>query len=201
MASANRNRFIARVYLIDMARPLEFDHCQAVEAAKAVFHRAGYEAASVDDLTQALGISRASLYNTFGDKRGLLLATLDSACDQGQKMREDACGRRCGAKKVIRELFEKISNPEAEGCYMLTLGAELSTSDPEVQAMVQKSLEQSRAMFAELLSKDGRFKPKQIEEKSAVLLGAMVSILTLTRVHPDPKLLESVIDQALLVLD
>ena len=184
-----------------MARPLEFDRCQAVEAAKAVFHRAGYEAASIDDLTQALGISRASLYNTFGDKHGLLMATLDSACDQGQQMREDACGRRCGAKKVIRELFEKLANPEAEGCYVLTLGAELSTSDPEVQARVKKSLEQSRGMFAELLLREGRFKAKEIEEKSGVLLGAMVSILTLTRVHPDRKLLESVIEQALRVLD
>jgi TetR/AcrR family transcriptional repressor of nem operon len=184
-----------------MARPLEFDRCQAVEAAKAVFHRAGYEAASVDDLTQALGISRASLYNTFGDKRGLLLATLDSAYEQGKQMREDACGRRCGAKKIIRELFEKLADPEAEGCYMLTLGAELSTSDPDVQARVRKSLEQSRAMFAELMSREMRFKTKEIEEKSAVLLGAMVSILTLTRVHPDRKLLESVIDQALLVLN
>ena len=147
-----------------MARPLEFDRCQAVEAAKAVFHRAGYVAASIDDLTQALGISRASLYNTFGDKHGLLMATLDSACDQGQQMREDACGRRCGAKKIVRELFEKIAKPEAEGCYMLTLGAELSTSDPEVQTRVQKGLEQNRAMFAEILSKEGRFKPKQIEE-------------------------------------
>jgi TetR/AcrR family transcriptional repressor of nem operon len=184
-----------------MARPLEFDRCQAVEAAKAVFHRAGYEAASIDELTQALGISRASLYNTFGDKRGLLLATLDSACDQGRRMREDACARRCGAKKIIRELFEKLANPKAEGCYLLTLGAELSTSDPEVQARVKKSLEESRTMFAEILSKEERFKAKEIEEKSAVLLGAMVSILTLARVHPDRKLLKSVIEQALLVLD
>ena len=61
--------------------------------------------------------------------------------------------------------------------------------------------EQSRAMFAELLLREKQFKAKEIEEKSAVLLGAMVSILTLTRVHPDRKLLESVIEQALLVLD
>ncbi len=39
-----------------------------------VFWRKGYEATSIDDLVQATGINRASMYGTFGSKEGLLLA-------------------------------------------------------------------------------------------------------------------------------
>jgi TetR/AcrR family transcriptional repressor of nem operon len=184
-----------------MARPLEFDRCQAVEKAKALFHRSSYEATSIDDLTRELGISRASLYNTFGDKHGLLMATVDAVCDEGRQMREAASARKCSSKTLIRELFEKLASQENQGCYLLTLGAELSTSDPEVRTRVQAALDVNRAMFAEILRRDSNLTSKQIATKSAALLGAMVSILTLTRVHPDPAVLKSVIEQALTVLD
>ena len=184
-----------------MARPLEFDRCEAVKKAKVVFHRNGYEATSIDDLTTALGISRASLYNTFGDKHGLLMATLDAASQEGEQVRENACGRQCGTKKIVREMFEALAERRNEGCYLLTLGAELSNSDPEVQKRVQASLEMSWKLFADLVKRDKSLSKKQVEAKAAVLLGAMVSILTLTRVHPDPVLLGSVIEQSLTVLD
>lgn len=195
------SRFMLRVYLIGMARPLEFDRCQAVEQAKALFHQKGYEATSIEDLTQALGISRASLYNTFGDKHGLLLATLDAACDEGKRIRDEACSRKCSTRKILRDFFMQLAAGSSQGCYFLMLGAELLTSDPEVRSRVQAVLEANRQMFAEILARDPEMKPKQIQAKSAALLGAMVSILTLTRVHPDAALLESVVDQALTVLD
>jgi len=184
-----------------MARPLEFDRCQAIQKAREVFHRSGYEAASIDDLTHAIGISRASLYNTFGDKHGLLIATLDAACEEGRQLSTDTRSRRCSSKRSITELFEKLAASDEQGCYLLTLGAELSTSDPEVQSRVKTALEHNRAMFSEILARDGTLTPKQIASKASVLVGLMVSILTLRRVHPDPMLLRGVIQQAISILD
>jgi len=59
-----------------MARPREFDREQALDAARDVFWAKGYEPTSVDDLVQAMGIGRQSLYGAFGDKRALYLETL-----------------------------------------------------------------------------------------------------------------------------
>lgn len=62
-----------------MARPREFDETLAVDAAAAVFRTRGYSATTIDQLVQATGVHRGSLYSTFGSKRGLLLRALDRA--------------------------------------------------------------------------------------------------------------------------
>ncbi len=189
-----------------MARPLEFDRSEAVARAQALFLRNGYEATSIDDLTQALGISRASLYNSFGDKRSLMIEALSAAEDDGEQMREAACGRRCGAKKIVRDIFEKLvdanmQKADGRGCFLLTLGAELASGDEEVKRRVAVSLEASRLMFAEILAREENLTRRQIEAKSAGLLGTMVSLLMLVRVHPDKKLLGDLITQGLSILD
>ena len=54
-----------------MARPLEFDRKQALENAMEVFWTKGYTATSVNDLIQAMGLSKSSLYGTFGGKHAI----------------------------------------------------------------------------------------------------------------------------------
>ncbi|MBB6253782.1 TetR/AcrR family transcriptional regulator [Nitrospirillum iridis] len=59
-----------------MARPKEFDGETALAAAMALFAQHGFEGTSTEALLRAMGISRQSLYDTFGDKRQLYLAAL-----------------------------------------------------------------------------------------------------------------------------
>lgn len=54
-----------------MGRPRSFDEAAALDAAIDVFSRYGYEGASLDQLTEAMGINRPSLYGAFGDKADL----------------------------------------------------------------------------------------------------------------------------------
>jgi AcrR family transcriptional regulator len=62
---------------IKVGRPREFDVGTALDAAIDVFWAKGYDGASLTDLTEALGITRPSLYAAFKDKRGLYLSAIE----------------------------------------------------------------------------------------------------------------------------
>src|SRR5262245_53912189 len=59
-----------------MARPKEFDPDQALRAAMQRFWERGFEATSLQDLTDCTGVQKTSLYATYGDKRELFLKAL-----------------------------------------------------------------------------------------------------------------------------
>ena len=66
-----------------MARQREFDETLAIDAAAAVFRRHGYAAASIEQIVQATGVHRGSLYAAFDSKRGLFLRVLERAGSGG----------------------------------------------------------------------------------------------------------------------
>lgn len=71
-----------------MARPREFDETLAIDAAAAVFRRHGYDATSIEQLVEATGVHRGSLYATFDSKRGLFLRVLERASRGGLRVED-----------------------------------------------------------------------------------------------------------------
>jgi AcrR family transcriptional regulator len=93
-----------------MARSREFDEEVVLDAAMEYFWNWGYEATSVRDLIETTGLTGASLYNAFGDKRGLFRAALDRYVESsiGERI------RRCEAlppREAIARFFEDILLP------------------------------------------------------------------------------------------
>ena len=60
-----------------MARPRSFDPDEALDLARDVFWRKGFQGTSLDDITAATGLAKPSLYAAFGDKNALFLQVLD----------------------------------------------------------------------------------------------------------------------------
>ena len=71
----------------DMARLKAFDEDRAIDSAVDCFWARGYEATSVRDLAEAMGIGGASLYNTYGDKRTLFTKALERYANRSMRER------------------------------------------------------------------------------------------------------------------
>ena len=107
-------------------RPRSFDLDKALDAAMNVFWREGYEGASLSNLTEAIGISRPSLYAAFGDKESLFHKVLDHYSEGPASFVLEAV-RQPTTRRVIEALFEgtvdQATNPtNPHGCLLLQAG-------------------------------------------------------------------------------
>ncbi len=125
-----------------MARTKQFDTDAVVTSAMEVFWSKGYEATSIQDLVDAMGINRGSLYGAFGDKAGLFEASV-------RRYQQDAPSQRLvenaadGAPREEIELFfssllERALAPGGHrGCLIINSIAELSARDIELAARLK----------------------------------------------------------------
>ncbi|MES1257643.1 MAG: TetR/AcrR family transcriptional regulator [Acidobacteriota bacterium] len=87
-----------------------------------VFWRQGYEGASLNDLTAAMGINRPSLYAAFGDKEALFRKALDryeaGACYVRRALQEPTA--RGFAETLLEGAAESVTNPQhPKGCLVV----------------------------------------------------------------------------------
>jgi AcrR family transcriptional regulator len=126
-----------------MARPREFDREAALKGAVDAFWTKGFEAASTEILTAAMGIGRQSLYGAFGSKKGLYLEALQ-AYSAGNVIALLGALRRAkspmeGLRVVLLTPIE-LSGPErAKGCFGINAICEFGQSDSDVGAALSVS--------------------------------------------------------------
>jgi AcrR family transcriptional regulator len=102
-------------------RPREFDCGEALDKALHVFWSRGYEGTSLSDLTEAMGISRPSLYAAFGNKEELFRRALDRYAEvaPGQIHREALAlpTARAVVERLLRGFAETLTDPKhPPGC-------------------------------------------------------------------------------------
>jgi AcrR family transcriptional regulator len=123
-----------------MARPKEFDREEALASAIAVFGDHGFEGSSTEMLLRAMGISRQSLYDTFGDKRRLYLEALqhyvaDSVSEQIRAL-NGAPSAIDGIAAALDVLAVKAAAVPASGCMGIAATCEFGVSDKEIAMLI-----------------------------------------------------------------
>src|SRR5258707_1418300 len=106
-----------------MARPREFDEAAVLDAAIQQFWLRGYEATSVRDLADEMGIAGASLYNAFGDKRTLYERSLNRYLDQTFRERirrlEHSLPPRDAIVAFLQEIIKRSLNDKQRRGWLL----------------------------------------------------------------------------------
>ncbi|MCG2668706.1 TetR/AcrR family transcriptional regulator [Bradyrhizobium sp. GCM10023182] len=135
-------------------RPRAYEPEIALGRALDLFRKQGFAATSLDDLSEATGMNRPSLYGAFGDKRELYIKSY-------QRYREDA---RASMVEIFREempVRERLTRIYAaaldiylsgetgpRGCFTVVTAASEAVSDPEIRAMVVEGLTELDKAFA-----------------------------------------------------
>ena len=193
-----------------MARVKAFDEERAIDQAVDCFWSRGYDATSVRDLGDAMGIGGASLYNAFGDKRTLFVKCLERYANRSSRERMARIEEKHVPKEAIRtflaEIIERsLKDPDCKGCLLVNSALDVAPHDAAIGKAVAGYLDEIRDFFhrnIEAARRAGTV-PKAIDAEtvSGHLLGVLMGIRVLTRVKPDRKLLESVARPALALLD
>jgi TetR/AcrR family transcriptional regulator, transcriptional repressor for nem operon len=181
-----------------MARPREFDEATVLEAAMNCFWAQGYELTSVRDLAEQMGITGASLYNAFGDKRSLYRQALRHYLEQTVRDRV-ARLERLAPFAAIRTFFDEIvkrsvADKQRRGCMLVNSALELAPYDPEFQKMVAEEMIFIEAFFARCIEagqKDGTISAiRPGAELAKLLLSVLLGIRVLARTRPQHAVLE-----------
>lgn len=181
-------------------RPKAFDEVVVLERAMDLFWLHGYHGLGVSELLEGMGISRQSLYDTFGNKRGLFLRAIGHyrATQLAQAL---ALLERDGSPldnvRAVVSYFEGLAKDErARGCLVANTLVELGPHDEEVAAVLQETLgllegklrsalEQARSA-GELPNKKS---PRQL---SWALLNSMLGMAVAGKLRLDPQALADV---------
>lgn len=192
-----------------MARPREFDEANVLELAVEQFWERGYEATSIRDLAHAMGLTTASVYNAFGDKRAVYRRALDFYIERsfGDRVgRFESKSPLLAIKAFFDEIIERsLSDVKRKGCMLVNSALEVAPHDEEFQRVVAEVLVQVEGFFRRCVDRgqeDGTISNRQTaSDLAGTLLSTLLGIRVLARTRPERKLLEGLIKPVLGLLE
>lgn len=191
-----------------MARQKEFDREEVLDRALRLFQCKGYEAASLQDLTEATGLSRSSLYDTFADKRALYIAALEHYIERQSGFIRRSLQQPGSKTEAIRLLFthltDEILTDREGGCLVVDASAELASRCPDIAAVVERTLERNIQAFYEAI-REAQHQGEIGQERDAYalasfLLNTIHGLRITGRATQDRQLMDRIVQVALSTL-
>jgi TetR/AcrR family transcriptional regulator, transcriptional repressor for nem operon len=181
---------------IGPGRPREFCEVAALDAALEVFWQRGYDATTLDELTEAMGLSRSSFYGCFKSKHHTLLAAVQHYCDVSFR-RLQALAAGDSKHGNIRAILRAMADPHGgrRGCFLVNCITALSPHDPEVIAISHHQLARVEALIAAQFERSG-LEPELAGSKARALLSMAMGATMLRKAGMDVGQIEAVLAAA-----
>ncbi|WP_034262816.1 TetR/AcrR family transcriptional regulator [Actinospica robiniae] len=193
-----------------MARTKEFDPDTVLHKALELFWERGYEATSMADLVEHLGIARASIYATFGGKHELYLLAFDRYLQERDGAVVERLSQPGPALPAVRALVrayadESLRDERRRGCMVVNAAVEVMPRDPQIARRVEASWDTLETALTSALTRaraQGELAPgKDPRTLARFLLVLLQGMRVLGRAHPDTGRLRDATAQALAILD
>jgi TetR/AcrR family transcriptional repressor of nem operon len=199
--------FTVSAYIDPMARPRSFDPNEALDLARDVFWRKGFQGASLDDITAATGLAKPSLYAAFGDKNALFLKVLDRYHERivanAERVLMEGPSARDAIERWLAGFVPFCSGAKGtRGCLSVNTAADGASDQKEVR----KRLERFNRKLEELLSTrlradrsqfSGAFDP---DSTAHAIMAIYVGLMVLAKDAPDAARVRATLNQAIKLL-
>jgi AcrR family transcriptional regulator len=182
----------------------QYDEAAVIAAAINVFWHHGYATASINDLTEATGLSRSSLYQRFGDKDGLFRDALEVYTERVIKRMNSirADSARESVEAILRNFLpQPTASPRPAGCLLSRSSVELIDLGAEGRSTALAGIARQRQIFADLLHEGvatGELGPESNADALAwFYLGILQAVVNLPQSGATSAVLERMIDAAM----
>lgn len=174
-----------------------------------LFWQRGYEASSIQDLVDHMGIGRGSMYDTFGSKHDLYLAALERYQQVSHQLFAPLDEPEAGRSAIVR-VFDNlvdvaVQDPHRRGCFMANSIVELAPHDPKTAECACNALAGMEEAFHRVLVRAqqageiGRTRDARVLAR--FLVNAVLGIRVLAKGNPNRELLQDVVTATLSALD
>jgi TetR/AcrR family transcriptional regulator, copper-responsive repressor len=135
-------------------RPRAYEPDVALGKALDLFRTQGFAATSLDDLSEATGMNRPSLYGAFGDKRELYIKSYQRYREDARASMVEIFRQEIPVRRRLERIFASALNiylsgeTGPRGCFTVVTAASEAVGDPDIRAMVLDGLTELDKAFA-----------------------------------------------------
>ncbi len=189
-----------------MPRSEDFNRNEVLEQAKNIFWKKGYNGTSMQDLVDATGLNRSSIYNSFGNKKDLYEQTLKKYQDDSRSLFDKVKEKNRNALESIGLVFlyvldEILLDKESKGCMLINCYTEMGNQDNDLKNLLDANQEKLHGIFESLVIKGQEDGSVRNNESSDLLAHYLVSTFQGFRITglriQNPKVLKSIIQNTL----
>ncbi len=193
-----------------MPRVATFNREEIIEKAMNVFWKRGYHGTSMQDLVDATGLNRSSIYNSFGSKKALYRTTLNQYEEASNKSFRQVLLRANCPLGALRKMLELASNKaksdnEGRGCYISSCKIEMAQTDMELREWLVHNQQNGISLFKELIAQgqeEGVINTAQNPESYAYLVYNTFQGLRITGIlERDGKTMDQIIKNTIKILE
>ena len=141
-----------------MPRVKQFNEDDVLEKAVLLFWEKGYYATSMQDLVSHLGINRASLYDTFGDKQQLFEKALKRYIQTNSDKIDQLLALGLTPIEILKRFFQNvvdtaIQDPNSKGCFVVNTTLSLQAKNNSILEVLNQNQENLKLFFMKIVQK------------------------------------------------
>jgi len=190
-----------------VSRSKGFDPDQAVDKALEVFWAQGYAGTTPQQLVNALGIGRGSLYNAFTSKHDLYERVLRRYYERETVRLISVLDGAGPARRRLRAALDLVvtaAREDRRGCLMTNAAVESADTDTVVNHLVRRTFERQEAAFRSTIEEGQRTgeipRSRDAGALAAFFLTTINGIRVLAKADPDPRRLGDLAETAMRAL-